>query len=64
MTDEEWNSDFVRCLGMRLAGDAITERDPRGHAVTGDTLLILLNADYQGLDFILPAHKKGPIGPW
>lgn len=41
MTDEEWNSDFVRCLGMRLAGDAITERDPRGHAVTGDTLLIL-----------------------
>ena len=59
MTDEEWNSDFVRCLGMRLAGDAITERDPRGHAVTGDTLLILLNADYQGLDFILPAHKKG-----
>ncbi len=59
MTDEEWNSDFVRCLGMRLAGDAITERDTRGHVVTGETLLILLNADYQGVDFILPAHKKG-----
>ncbi|OOH82444.1 glycogen debranching protein GlgX [Leptospirillum ferriphilum] len=59
MTDEEWHSDFVRCLGVRLAGDAITERDPRGHAVSGDTLLILLNADYQSLDFILPAHKKG-----
>ncbi len=58
MTDEEWNSDYVRCLGVRLAGDAMMERDQRGHAMTGETLLILLNADYQALDFILPAHKK------
>ena len=59
MTDEEWNSDYVRCLGVRLAGDAMMERDQRGHAMIGETLLILLNADYQALDFILPAHKKG-----
>ena len=58
MTDEEWNSDYVRCLGVRLAGDAMMERDQRGHAMIGETLLILLNADYQALDFILPAHKK------
>jgi glycogen operon protein len=59
MTDEEWNFDFVRCLGMRLSGDAITERDKRGRSVTGETLLILLNADHQTLEFILPAHRRG-----
>ena len=59
MTDDEWNFDFVRCLGVRLSGDAITERDQRGHLVVGETLLILFNADHQSLEFILPAHRKG-----
>ena len=59
MTDDEWNFDFVRCLGVRLSGDAITERDQRGHLVAGETLLILFNADHQSLEFILPAHRKG-----
>ena len=59
MTDDEWNFDFVRCLGVRLSGDAITERDQRGYLVAGETLLILFNADHQSLEFILPAHRKG-----
>lgn len=59
MTDEEWDSDYVRCLGVRLAGDAITERDPRGNPISGETLLVLLNAFHETLDFILPAHRKG-----
>jgi len=59
MTDEEWDSDYVRCLGVRLAGDAITERDPRGNPIFGETLLVLLNAFHETLDFILPAHRKG-----
>ncbi len=44
MTDEAWNADFVRCLGMLLNGDAIEEVDERGELIVGDTLLILLNA--------------------
>src|SRR6266853_1283774 len=42
MNDEAWNADFVRSLGMLLAGDAIEEMDERGRPVTGDTLLVLL----------------------
>ena len=32
MTDEEWQNSFSRCLGLRLAGDAIEEVDDLGRA--------------------------------
>jgi glycogen operon protein len=57
MTDEDWGNPFARCLGLRLAGDAIDEVDERGHRITDDTLLILLNAHYEPIPFILPAHR-------
>ena len=59
MTDEDWNNGFARSLGIRLAGDAIEEVDDRGHRIVDDTLLILLNAHYEPLPFILPAHRRG-----
>ena len=46
MTDEAGTPAFVRCLGVRLAGDAIDEVDERGQPVVGDTLLVLLNAHH------------------
>jgi len=57
MTEEDWNNSGTRCFGLRLAGDAIEEFDERGNRVVGDTLLILLNAHYEPLPFVLPAHK-------
>ena len=30
MTDDDWNQGYVRSLGLRLAGDAIEERDEKG----------------------------------
>jgi glycogen operon protein len=59
MTDEDWNLGYVRCLGIRLAGDAIEETDAKGRPITGDTLLILLNAHHEMLSFTMPAHKRG-----
>jgi glycogen operon protein len=59
MTDEEWNAESVRYLGVRLAGDAIDDVDELGQRITGDTLLILLNAHHEAVPFVLPAHKKG-----
>jgi len=57
MTDEAWNEDFVRCIGVRLNGDAISEVDPRGQPMAGDTLLLLLNAYEEPVPFTLPWHK-------
>jgi isoamylase len=58
MTDEDWNNPFARCLGLRLAGDAIEEVDARGNRIVDDTLLILLNAHHEPMPFILPAHRR------
>jgi glycogen operon protein len=55
MTDEAWNADFVRCLGMILNGSAIEEVDERGEPLMGDTLLVLLNAHSDKVPFTLPA---------
>jgi isoamylase len=57
MTEEEWQNGFTRCLGLRLAGDAIEEVDEGGASIASDTFLLLLNAHHEAIDFILPAHR-------
>ena len=54
MTDEAWNADFVRSLGMLLNGSAIDEVDERGQPIIGDTILVLLNAHSDKVPFTLP----------
>jgi glycogen operon protein len=55
MTDEEWEESWVRTLGMRLGGEALNEVDADGNPVTDDTLLILLSAHHDPIDFVLIA---------
>lgn len=57
MSDEAWDAGFVKCLGVRLAGDLIGEIDDRGEPIKGDTLLLLLNAHFEKLDFSLPQPR-------
>src|SRR5579871_3148811 len=57
MSDEAWGAGFVRCLGVRLAGDLIGDVDERGEPVMGETLLLLLNAHHDVIPFTLPATK-------
>ncbi|MFQ5580645.1 MAG: hypothetical protein ACE5FZ_08530, partial [Nitrospiria bacterium] len=49
----------ARCLGIRLAGDAIEELDKNGNRITGETLLILMNAHHEDVPFALPARNGG-----
>jgi glycogen operon protein len=57
MSDESWNAGFVRCLGVRLAGDLIGDFDERGEPIVGETLLVLLNAHHESIAFTLPATR-------
>jgi glycogen operon protein len=57
MTEEEWNNGFTRCLGLRLAGEAIEEVNEAGQPIVGDTFLMLLNAHHEPVTFTLPAHQ-------
>jgi len=58
MSDAAWQDDSVRCMGVRLAGDAIQEVDQKGQSIVGDTLLILMNAQAEPKSFVLPAYRK------
>jgi isoamylase len=59
MNDSTWASPAVRCLGVRLNGDAIDECDERGEPIVGDTLLVLFNAGDAPEPFTLPAPAAG-----
>jgi glycogen operon protein len=62
MSDGDWNAGFVKCLGVRLAGDLIGDTDERGEPIVGETLLVLLNAHHEAIPFTLPATQ--PEDPW
>jgi glycogen operon protein len=57
MTDEEWNTDYVRTLGMMLSGDTMDVRDFHGEPIHDDTFLLLLNAHHEPLKFVLPGQE-------
>jgi glycogen operon protein len=56
MTEEDWKQGYVRCLGVRLAGDRIEEKDHLGNSIHDDTFLLLINAHHEPIRFTLPSH--------
>ncbi len=54
MTDEEWNQEHARTLGMFLSGSAVDEVDDRGQAITDENFLLLMNAHHEEVPFLLP----------
>jgi glycogen operon protein len=58
MTDDDWSQGYLRSLGLRLAGDAIHEKDEKGRPIKDHNFLLLLNAHHEPLPFTLPAHKR------
>lgn len=62
MSDEAWNAPYVRCLGVQLFGGKI-DVDEHGEAITGDTILMLFNADHANtIAFALPPPANSE--PW
>jgi glycogen operon protein len=58
MTQQEWQQNFARCLGLFLAGDAIDEYDERGRLIRDDNFILLLNAHHEDIPFTLPAEPS------
>lgn len=58
MSDQDW-SGFLRCFGMRLAGDLIDEVDERGARIRSSTILVLFNAHHESAPFALPNTRRG-----
>jgi glycogen operon protein len=56
-----WNNGELRCFGLLLNGRVMREVDERGRPVHDDVLLILFNAGYDPIPFILPDWPDEPI---
>ena len=59
MQPADWSAPDARGLAMLIDGMASDERDERGKAIVGDTLLVLLNAGDACQVFTLPALRAG-----
>jgi len=57
MTDQEWNQQFARSLGVLLSGEAADELDERGKLIHDSTFVILMNAHHEEVRFILPTRN-------
>jgi glycogen operon protein len=55
VSDAEWFDDRQRSLGMILNGDEIPDRDPRGRRIRGGTLMVLLHAGDDPVDWVIPS---------
>ena len=53
MTEEQWQQDHAKSLGMFVSGDT-NEVDRRGEVITDDSFLVLLNAAPEPVVFTIP----------
>jgi glycogen operon protein len=60
MEEEDWGNAQAKAIAVLLAGDGIKEKGPKGQPLIDDSFLMLLNAHYESVRFLVPfAHK-----PW
>ena len=55
MDTEAWTTSYARSLTVFLNGEAIEEPDMTGGRIVDDSLLVLISASAQDLEFTLPA---------
>jgi isoamylase len=60
MTEEEWNTSFVRVLGMLLNGQVMDEYNEKGERLKDDVLLLLTNSHFEEIPFRLPGKVGEP----
>ena len=58
MSEEEWASPFVRCVGMLLSGDTSDVVNFEGEPIRDDTFLLLINAHHEAIPFVLPGQEN------
>ena len=59
MTEEEWNTGWMRSLAVLFNGSTIDTVDETGKPVTDATFLVVLNAHHEAVQFTLPKNSGG-----
>jgi glycogen operon protein len=58
MKAADWQNGFAKCIGVLFSGTTSDVRDPQGEPVRDDTFLLLFNAHYEPLTFIVPGREE------
>jgi glycogen operon protein len=59
MAEEHWGEGFSKSMAVFLNGEGIRHRNACGVRVVDDSFLVLLNAHYEAIPFLLPRAKWG-----
>jgi len=59
MAEAEWRQAMLRAFAFRLCGESMDDVNERGEPIAGDTLLVLLNAEADATEFVLPGAHPG-----
>jgi len=59
MTDEDWDSSWIHCLGMLLIGQVQDEVDENGVSLNDDAFFVILNAYHEPISFTVPTPLTG-----
>jgi glycogen operon protein len=59
MSDDDWQSGFVKSVAVFLNGDALRDLDAEGNRLRDDSFLLLFNAHHEPIAFTMPPASFG-----
>ena len=59
MSTEDWQTGFAKSLAVFFNGDALPDPDPKGRLPRDDSFLLLFDAHWEDLVFVLPGAPWG-----
>ncbi|GAC1531214.1 MAG: glycogen debranching protein GlgX [Acidimicrobiales bacterium] len=59
MSEDDWQSGYAKSMIVFLNGEAIPSPDGRGEPVEDDSFLVVFNAHFENLEFVLPPEHLG-----
>lgn len=58
MTDEQWCAGYAKAITVFLNGNELPDRGPKGGRIVDSSFLLLFNAHWEMLEFVLPARLR------
>ncbi len=59
MTEDQWQDDYAKTIGVFLNGEEIPSPGPQGERIDDDSFLILFNAHSEAMSFTIPTGDWG-----
>ncbi|MFC5269865.1 glycogen debranching protein GlgX [Adhaeribacter terreus] len=59
MTEEHWNLDYAKAMGVYLNGYGLRSSGSKGKRIVDDSFYLIFNAHHESLSFKLPSEKYG-----